>query len=495
MKPENHILVIFGASGDLTKKKLLPALYHLYNENQLPNTFAILGVGRKEISDSEFQDFIETSIGEENKNFSQKGYFLSMDTSQSQSYSALFEKLYTIQKDIALEKENYLFYFSTPPSLFMTIAQGLSRFKLNNESNGWKKIIIEKPFGYNLQTAQELNSLLLEYFKEDQIYRIDHYLGKETVQNLLVLRFSNAIFEPLWNRNHIDYIEITSSEHIGIEQRGEYYDHAGAIRDMIQNHLLQIFAFVTMEPPASIDSNSVRNEIVKVLQSVRPFTEKNMEKRLVLGQYTTSHIKGEVAKGYREESHVDSNSKTETFAAMKLFIDNWRWSNVPIFIRTGKRLPTRVTEVAIHFKETPHPVFKKDAPDNSLIIRIQPDEGVLLKFGLKQTGAGFKTQSVNMDFHYEDLSHTKIPEAYERLILDCMKGDATLFARADAVEASWKILSPILQHKESDNVKLFGYPAGSWGPLEADTLIDSGEKWSWRFPCKNLSSDGEFCEL
>jgi glucose-6-phosphate 1-dehydrogenase len=323
-------------------------------------------------------------------------------------------------------------------------------------------------------------------------------LGKETVQNLLVTRFSNGMFEPLWNRNYIHHVEITSAESLGVEKRGGYYDSSGALRDMVQNHLLQVAALAAMEPPSSVEPVAIRNEILKVFQSLRPIRREDVGKMAIRGQYLSSTIKGKPVPGYREETGVSPGSLTETFAALKFYIDNWRWGGVPFYIRTGKRLPTRVTEVVIHFKPTPHFLFSGDRfrqPLNQLVIRIQPDEGILLKFGMKAPGSGFEVQNVNMDFHYHELSNQRIPSAYERLIYDSIKGDATLFARTEEVLEAWKFLTPVIEAwKNEHEVPLYGYPAGTWGPHEADDLIEDKEI-TWRYPCKNLSDDGIFCEL
>jgi glucose-6-phosphate 1-dehydrogenase len=364
----------------------------------------------------------------------------------------------------------------------------------------WKRIIIEKPFGLDLDSAIELNSDLLKVITEDQIYRIDHYLGKETVQNILVTRFSNGIYEPLWNRNYIDHVEITSAESNGVGDRGGYYENSGAMRDMLQNHLLQLVALIAMEPPSEINSTTIRNEMLKVFQSLRQIEYKTLENQVIRGQYLRSRVKGEQMKAYRDEAGVSEDSRTETFVALKLFIDNWRWGGVPFYIRTGKRLPTKVTEVVIHFKPSPHTLFCSGGEEylssNQLVIRIQPDEGILLKFGMKVPGAGYNVHNVNMDFHYKDLMDGKLPEAYERLLLDCMQGDSTLYARGDAVVAAWKFVDPILRRwNEDKDFPLHGYPGGTWGPEQADALIEGGEKQTWRYPCKNLSDDGLYCEL
>ena len=360
-------------------------------------------------------------------------------------------------------------------------------------------MIIEKPFGYDLKSALHLMKTMTRIFREPQIYRIDHYLGKETVQNLLVFRFANGIFEPLWNRNYIHHVEITAAESIGVEGRGQYYDGAGALRDMVQNHLMQIMGVVAMESPSSFDSTAVRNETVKVFQSLREIPREEVSEFAVRGQYTTSVIDGEIIPGYREEEGVPDDSRIDTFAAVKVFIDNWRWGGVPFYIRAGKRLPTRVTEVAIHFKPTPHFLFAKESKEsgglNQLIMRIQPNEGIVLKFALKVPGAGFHVQNVNMDFHYSELSNTRVASAYERLLLDCMLGDSTLYARGDAVEACWRFVDPILQEWQNNpELKVHGYPAGTWGPREANALFHE-HGVEWRYPCKNLVDDGLVCEF
>ena len=509
-KPEKHILVIFGALGDLTKRKLIPALFELKKQNMLPEDFAIIGTGRTKTSDEEFRNKMRDALEkysedqERQKNlvddFISSLYFCVMDFKNDSDYSGLKKKLEDLEKKLNTAG-NVIFYLATPPSLYGIIPIDLAKHGMNDQSDGkgWKKIIIEKPFGYDLKTAKELNAKLLKHYEENQIYRIDHYLGKETVQNILVTRFSNGIFEPLWNRNYIHHVEVTSSENIGVENRGGYYDDSGALRDMIQNHLLQLTGVIAMEPPASFESNAIRDETLKVFQSLRPMKPEDVEKNVIMGQYGKSTIKGEKVPGYREEKGVKKDSRTETFVAMKLFIDNWRWGGVPFYIRTGKRLPTRVTEVVIHFKPTPHQLFGRgetvNDSCNQLVIRIQPDEGILFKIGMKTPGAGYKIQTVNMDFHYSDLKEEPLPPAYERLLHDCMIGDSTLFARADAVEACWQFVQPILDAwSENEKIKIYGYPAGTWGPEHADTLIDE-PGITWRYPCKNLSNDGLFCEL
>lgn len=507
---QNQILIIFGASGDLTYRKLIPAIFDLYKQDSLPANFAVLGVARSPFTDDSFREKMKDGIkqfalaknnvtDEEIDLFNQKLHYLSINTDDGKEYSKLKDRLDELDKTLHTDG-NYIFYLSTPPALYPLIPIFLAEQGLNiQEENKFRRIIIEKPFGTDLQSAIDLNQSLMKNYDEEQIYRIDHYLGKETVQNVLVTRFANGIYEPLWNRNYIHHVEITAAESIGVENRGSYYDHSGALRDMVQNHLLQLVALVAMEPPMAIDSVAIRNEKLKVFQALRPLTEEALNKDIIRGQYTASKVKGNILKGYREEKDVDPNSRTETYLAMKLYIDNWRWGGVPFYIRTGKRLPTRVSEIVIHFKPTPQNLFienKEFCNDgNLLVLRIQPDEGILLKTGMKVPGSGYQVKNVNMDFHYSDLKGTYVPEAYERLLLDCMIGDSTLYIRGDALEATWKFVQPIIDHLEANkDSTLYGYPAGSWGPSGADDLIE-GEHYTWRYPCKNLSDDGIYCEL
>jgi glucose-6-phosphate 1-dehydrogenase len=499
---EPHILVIFGASGDLTKRKLIPALYELHTQQLLPEKLAVLGVSRTELSDAGFREKMKEFLSIQPHNekdieaFLEHLYYQPLSTADSSEYSILKSRLESLGKELSIP-ENYIYYLSTPPNLYQIIPQSLAEVGLNDSSKGFKRLIIEKPFGTDLKSAQELNKNLRNYFDEDQLYRIDHYLGKETVQNMLVTRFSNGIFEPIWNHNFVHHIEITSAETLGVEDRGGYYDHSGAMRDMVQNHLMQLVGMVAMEPPVVIEADAIRNEILKVFQSLRPISEAEVASHVIRGQYTQSHIGKELVKGYREESGVDQQSRTETFVAMKFFIDNFRWAGVPFYIRTGKKLPARVTEVVIHFKNTPHHLFGNQADtgpvNNQLVLRIQPDEGILLKIGMKVPGAGFRVQTVNMDFHYDQLSDVYLPTAYGRLLLDCMQGDATLYARGDAVEKAWEYVQPILNAwKNNHEIPIYGYPAGTWGPDVVDELVENG---TWRYPCKNLAHDGEYCEL
>ena len=504
--PNNQILVIFGASGDLTKRKLIPAVFELEKANLLPDGFAVLGIGRTPLSNDQFRIKMKEGIAtfgrggetsEQLERFSLKLHYLAINTADVSDYAKVASALAELNSKFSTDG-NYIFYLSTPPSLYGIIPEYLAAHGLNKSEKGWRRLIVEKPFGYDLQSALKLNEKLLQFYDEDQIYRIDHYLGKETVQNVLVTRFSNGIFEPLWNRNYIDHVEITSSEYIGVENRGGYYDKSGALRDMIQNHMLQVAGLIAMEPPSSFDSNSIRNEILKVFQSIKRYKNGQIPSHTIRGQYLESYIRGDLVPGYRQEKGVARDSKTETYAALKFYIDNWRWAGVPFYVRSGKRLPTRVSEVCIHFKKTPHSLFGEFQENvikgNQLIIRIQPDEGILLKFGMKIPGAGFNVQTVNMAFHYSELGNGRIPDAYERLLLDCMLGDSTLYARGDAVIEAWNFISPILDEWQNNpEIKIYGYPAGTWGPDIADDLIE-GEA-TWRYPCKNLSDDDLYCEL
>ncbi len=495
-KIENHILIIFGASGDLTKRKLIPALFELFTRNFLPGQFAVLGASRTALSDESFRESAGSFLpqNEQSEAFKKMLFYQAVSPENPEDFKKLKIRIETIAKQKNTDP-NYIFYLSTPPSLYEIIPKYLHQTGLSKSDKYFRRLIVEKPFGTDLDSAQKLNVNLLNYFDEDQIYRIDHYLGKETVQNLLVTRFSNGIFEPLWNHNYIERVEITSAESLGVEGRGGYYENSGALRDMLQNHLLQLVGFVAMEPPVVVEANAIRNEILKVFQSLRPIQENRVSKSVIRGQYTESRIKGEKVTGYRDEPGVDPLSRTETFVALKFYIDNWRWAGIPFYIRTGKKLPTRVTEIVIHFKTVPHHLFNSAATavNNQLIIRIQPDEGILLKFGMKTPGAGFQVQTVNMDFHYSSLANDFLPSAYERLLLDCMQGDATLYTRGDAVEEAWKFVQPILNAWQTNpEIPIYGYPAGTWGPEDSDKLISGGQ---WRYPCKNLTDDGLYCEL
>jgi glucose-6-phosphate 1-dehydrogenase len=506
-RPGNCIIVIFGASGDLTSRKLIPAFFELQKQQMLPEKYFIVGVSRSEIPKEAFCDKIIKGIKEfsgekeipadQLQSFSDQITYFSMDMNAAGDYEKLGKFL--SEADMKYNTGgNYLFYLATPPVMFETIADLLGNTGLTSQEKGYRRMIFEKPFGHDLESARKLNRNLLKVLSEEQIYRIDHYLGKETVQNLLVTRFANGIFEPLWNRNYIHHIEITSAESIGVESRGKYYDSTGALRDMVQNHLLQLVTLTAMEPPSTMDSNWIRNEKTKVLQSLRPIAIGDVEKFVLRGQYVASNVRGKLIPGYREETGVDPYSHTETYVALKFYIDNWRWGGVPFYIHTGKRLPTQVTEIIIYFNPTPHHLFSREqmsAGSNQLVIRIQPDEGILLKFGMKLPGEGFIVKNVNMDFHYRDLTNIRFPSAYERLLHDAMLGDSTLYSRGDTLEAAWSFIEPVLHAwAENPSIRIFGYPAGSWGPKHADDLIE-GKDFSWRYPCKNLTDDDLYCEL
>ena len=502
-RPDNQILVIFGASGDLTHRKLIPALCNLKQKNMLPEKFAVVGVSRTEFSESDFRNKISADLKdsfnsnrESLEDFLKLFYYISINTKDTSDYSKLLKKINSLSKELNIPN-NYIFYLATPPLLYETVANALHTHDLSKIYNGWKRIIVEKPFGYDLSSAQKLNKELHSFFDEEQIYRIDHYLGKETVQNIMVTRFVNGFYEPVWNRNFIERVEITAAENVGVEGRGGYYESSGALRDMVQNHLLHLLSFIAMEPPVSADSKAIRNEMLKVLQSMRIYSADEVDKFVVRGQYTESKISGQTVKGYKQESGVDPNSRTETYVAIKSYIDNWRWAGVPFYIRTGKRLPTRVSEVVIYFKPAPYQIFctnrEIENQINQLIIRIQPDEGLLLKFGMKVPGSGFVVKPVNMDFHYSSLTDVYVPSDYERLLLDCMIGDSTLYSRADAVEATWRFLEPIQFCWQQSENKIYDYPAGTWGPIATEKLFEKrGQKW--RSPSKNLAEENSSAE-
>lgn len=505
---ENQMLVIFGASGDLTARKLVPALYNLYKAGQLPKNFVVLGTSRSDMTDEDFRNHtvLESKYlgnklkdeGEEGKRkFAEMFFYQDLGESYDVDYNPLKKRVQELNKEIGTEG-NIMYYLSTPPRLYETIAKNLAKAGLSTQNNGWKRLIVEKPFGYSLDSAKALNDGLQQHFKESQIYRIDHYLGKETVQNLLVTRFSNSIFEPLWNRNYIKHIEITNAESVGVEKRGGYYEKSGALRDMFQNHLLQIVSLIVMEPPIGDKPEEIRDEKVKALKSLRIMNdEESLHNNTIRAQYMASNIQGKTVKGYREEEEVHPESTTETYAAIKFYVDNWRWKDVPFYVRTAKRMPTKVTEVVIHFKTPHHQIFKESDihnKDNKLIIRIQPDEGVLIKFGVKVPGQGFRVERANLDFYYSSLTETHVMEAYERLLLDAMQGDATLYARADEVEAAWEFVDPILDYwQQGNDVRMYGYPSGTWGPRNSDDLIE-GEGY-WRNPGEHLTDDQNYCVI
>lgn len=491
-KIEDQMLVIFGSNGDLARRKLLPAIFQLYTGNFLPANFIVVGAGSQDKNEEDYRNDVEAALKEflpketlthadKVSEFLKQVYYKKVHNQTTSDFEGLRDYLFTLSEQLQIRR-NIIYYFSIPPFLYETVAANLVASGLNQEEEGWKRIIVEKPFGYSYDTAIELDKKLHSGFNEEQIYRIDHYLGKETVQNIMVTRFYNGFFEPIWNRKYIDRVEITAAEKIGVGGRGGYYDSSGAMRDMIQNHLLQVLAVVAMEPPAIFDSDSIRNETVKVLQALRPIKGSEVAQQVIRGQYIATQVGDKLHPGYRQEQGVAPNSKTETFVAIKAFIDNWRWGDVPFYIRTGKHLPARVTEVVIHLKHAPHQLFKQlclTQPNNMIILRIHPDAGIAIDFGMKIPGAGYKVHNVEMAFKYADLAEAKIPEAYERLLLDCMVGDSTLYARADAVKASWKFVDPIIQAWQvNTEIPLYFYECNTWGPHESNQLFgESHMKW------------------
>lgn len=485
------VVVIFGASGDLTKRKLLPALYRLTQERLLPAEFAIVGVARSEMSHDEFRNRMKEAVlsfSEAKRvdeavwnSFAQGIFYMSGNIYDLNSYRQLGQLLAEIDQKRGTAG-NRVFYLSTAPEHYSPAIKNLGEAGLAKPKDGsWTRIIIEKPFGRDLESARKLNEEVASVFDEDQVYRIDHYLGKETVQNLLVFRFANGIFEPIWNRQYIDHVQITNAEAIGVEGRGAYYDTAGVVRDMIQNHVFQVLSLVAMEPPVSLAANAVRDEKIKAMQAVRPIPRDRVEEFAVRGQYGPGAVGGKPVPGYRQEKDVNPESRTETYAALKLYFDNWRWAGVPFYIRSGKRLPKRVTEIAIQFKEAPQLLFSSVAEQmepNVLVIRIQPDEGITLRFGAKVPGQVTRIRWVNMDFRYGSSFGVAPPEAYERLLLDCILGDSTLYARRDMTERGWEIVMPILERWEETEPNFPNYEAGTWGPREADELIErDGRRW------------------
>ncbi len=486
------IMVIFGASGDLTKRKLIPALYNLAKEQYLPAQFALAGIARSPMSSDEFRDKMTadmkslyggTLVSNTWNEFVKRLHYLSGSGTEESTYLELKNLLTSIDADYKTGG-NYFYYLATLPELFSPIVRQLGHAGLaTEESNSWRRIIIEKPFGQDLDSARKLNRELREVLQENQIYRIDHYLGKETVQNLLVFRFGNGIFEPVWNRNYIDHVQITAAEDLGVEGRGGYYEGAGALRDMVPNHILQLITLTAMEPPVSFAADAVRNEQAKILHAIQPLTPEDVITNTVRGQYGPGELGSEKVPGYRSEGKVGSQSNTETFVAAKFAVDNWRWNDVPFYLRTGKRLQKRVTEIVIQFKRAPFMLFRKTSVDhlttNRLIVHVQPNEGISLRFGAKVPGPIVSMGAVNMDFRYADYFGASAGTGYERLLYDCMIGDATLFQRTDMVEAGWSVVEPILDVWKALPPRSFpNYSAGSWGPKEAEDLIErDGRHW------------------
>jgi glucose-6-phosphate 1-dehydrogenase len=472
-------VVIFGASGDLNRRKLIPSLINLYRKDRLPTDFQIVGYSRRAWSDQDFHEELQKAFStlaqihidkKEWSDFKQRIYHVQGGFDSVSDYQNLADALERIESVPC----NRLYYLAVPPQYFVEILTGLSQVGLVSEEEGWRRVVVEKPFGSDLASAKELNQAIHSMLGEKQIYRIDHYLGKETVQNVLVFRFANTIFEPLWNRNYIDHVQITVAEEVGVMHRAGYYDGVGVIRDMFQNHLLQLLTLVAMEPPAAFEADALRNEKTKVLRSIRPVSEKDVGRHLIRGQYN----------GYLKERGVGSDSNTPTFAAMRLYIDNWRWQGVPFYLRSGKNLQTKTTEVIIHFKCPPHVMFPLtpgyEMRPNFLALCIQPDEGIHLRFEAKVPDTPADMRSVDMDFHYsESFEETVIPDAYERLLLDALNGDASLFTRADEIELAWEIMDPFIRvTPDSEAFKTHTYSPGGWGPSEADAFINAdGRAW------------------
>ncbi|MBS2027900.1 MAG: glucose-6-phosphate dehydrogenase [Deltaproteobacteria bacterium] len=486
-------MVIFGASGDLSHRKLLPALYNLGLTGVLPANFAVVGFAKDDFSRDSYRSEMKKAVGEFSRrkpldeeiwsDFAAGLDYVSGNFDDPAAFQRLKAALERADKERGT-RGNRLYYCAVPPSVMPMILKQLHDAGLlqnGGRGNPWSRIILEKPFGHDTDSARELNGNVHDVFAESQVYRIDHYLGKETVQNLMVFRFGNSIFEPIWNRQYVDHVQITAAEDIGVERRGGYYEEAGILRDMVQNHLMQLLSLTAMEAPVAFDADAVRDEKVKVLRSIRPVLREEVQQYTVRGQYARGAYHGKPVPAYREEERVAKDSRTATFTALKLFIDNWRWDGVPFYLRTGKRLPKRVTEISVHFARLPHSLFgalQTDTARNVLAIRIQPDEGISMRFNSKVPGEGMRVRTVNMDFRYGQAFGAEPPEAYERLLLDAMIGDATLFTRADEVDTAWKLVTEILEGWKEWNAEPSSYEAGSWGPQAAEELIAAdGRHW------------------
>jgi len=488
------VLVVFGASGDLTSRKLMPAVENLALRRLLPPGFSVVGVARTEMDDESFRERMRAAVeesgggGEEAKHvweaFAAGGFrYVAGDYSDPETFKRLKDVLDEIDEQRGTA-QNRLIYLATPPDTFPIVVNGLAGCGLNRPANddAFVRIVIEKPYGRDARSAEQLDHTVHEAFHESQVYRIDHYLGKETVQNVLALRFANAIFEPIWNRRYINHIQITVAESLGVGHRGGFYEKAGALRDIVQNHVMQVLALTLMEPPATFDAGGIRDEKVKALRAVDVLTPDQVARDVVRAQYRSGWVQGSEVHGYRDEEGVDPHSQTETFVAMRLKVDNWRWAGVPIYVRTGKYLPKRVTEVAMEFNRVPHLPFATSQAEglepDALVLRIQPDEGITLRFGAKVPGQAFRVRSVSMDFFYGAAFMEETPEAYERLLLDALLGDPTLFIRSDEVAQAWRIADPVLEAFEEGDLPLARYEAGTWGPPEADALLDrDGRRW------------------
>ena len=499
-------MVVFGATGDLTKRKLFPALYQLAAEHLLAPGFAVLAVGQEASeNDQSFRERMRSALAESQEVkrldeevwqwLAQRTFYVGGDASDEAAYSAIKTRLAEIEASRSEDERNRLFYLAVPPSVFEPIVRHLASSELvprtdDPQARPWARVVVEKPFGHSVETACSLNALVLSLFAENQVYRIDHYLGKETVQNILVLRFANSIFEPLWNRRWISHVQITAAEAVGVEARGRYYEEAGVVRDMFQNHLMQLFALTAMEPPPSMTADAVRDEKVKLLKSVRWLTPETIPTSAVRAQYGAGVANGNLVAGYRDEPDVAPDSQTPTYAAIRFHIDNWRWKGVPFYLRSGKRLAKRYSEIAVQFQAPPHLMFgghgtHRELQPNTLVMRVQPNEGVSLNFEVKVPGAAvalteqLEVAPVDMDFSYSEAFGETAPPAYETLLLDVMIGEMTLFTRSDEVEAAWKIIDPLLTYWEQHSPNpMPTYPAGSWGPAEADRLISlDGARW------------------
>ena len=491
--PEPFALVIFGATGDLTHRKLIPALYNLFADKLLPQKMAIVGFSRSDRSDDEFRESLRESMESAGKKLSERTWndfashvsYVRGQYDDAEGFNHLSEELDRLDREAGTENHR-LFYLATPPNVYTDVVAQLGAADLEKprEDGGWARLIVEKPFGRDLETAQRLNKCVHSVFDESQVYRIDHYLGKETVQNIFALRFVNGIFEPLWNRNYVEHVQITAAEGIGVEGRGGYYEGAGALRDMLQSHLLQLLTLTAMEPPGEFSANKVRDEKVKVLQSMSFPDAHDPARCVVRGQYGRGMVDGRAVPGYLDEKGVALNSTTETFVGAKLFVDNWRWAGVPFYLRTGKRMAKRVSEIAIQFRRAPHMVLGGGAEQrprqNVLVLRIQPDEGLALRIEVKVPGPGMRVRPVDMSFLYKEaFDNTGATDAYQRLLLDAMRGDSTLFTRTDEVEAEWALVTPVLDRwADMQKAPVPTYPAGSWGPAEADELLAAdGHRW------------------
>lgn len=495
-------IVIFGANGDLTRRKLMPALYHLTLERRIPHGFAVLGLSRTRMTDEQFRDRMKEAVSRYMEDgpldedlwceFAKGLFYLPGDVSDSATYLALSTRLDEIENS-RQTGGNVLFYLSTQPSQYEMVVDGVGDAGLQ-KGRGWRRLVVEKPFGHDLRSAGLLNDRIHTVFEEHEVYRIDHYLGKETVQNALAFRFGNGIFEPLWNRRYVNHVQITAAESIGVEGRGSFYQETGALKDMIQNHLLQVMSTVAMEPPAVFAPEAVRDERAKLLRSIRIYKPEEVATYAVAGQYGPAHVGGEDLPGFRQEPGVDPDARTDTYAAATFYVDNWRWAGVPFYIRTGKRLPKRVSDIAIQFNSAPHAIFRGEDQNgaasiltepstqpNLLILRIQPEEGISLRFLSKHPGEGMRLRPVMMDFNYGSSFGARSPSAYETLLLDAMTGDATLYTRQDMVEASWKVVQPIMQAWSDARFDFPNYPCGSWGPKASDEML-ARNGHHWRVP-------------